>query len=206
MPAEETPADENADEEAPVDEPEIQADSSDDDPEEGGAPIAFTVTSTAKVLRLLDASGNVTDDTLVSSLDMTGVGSVLVSSEDPIISWTLNGLTVQPAEPVREFRILNVTSDLFIDIKTSRVSAAEAVVDENRMCKVTCTGCTFSYSRGKLRSVTEGEVPAGAPINIVADSSDLAKNGYSVNGGEPEYEGQAGFRFVVTEDVTIVCK
>ena len=206
MPAEETPADENTDEKAPVDQPEIQVDSSDNEPEEGGAPTAFTVTSTTKVLRLLDASGNVTDDTPVSSLKITGVGSVLVSSEEPIISWTLNGLTVQPAEPVREFRILNVTSDLFINIKTSRVSAAETVVDENRMCKVTCTGCTFSYSRGKLRSVTEGEVPAGAPINIVADSSDLATNGYSVNGGEPEYEGQAGFRLVVTEDVTIVCK
>ena len=129
----------------------------------------------------------------------------MISSEDPIISWTLNGIRVQPAEPVNEFRVMNVTSDLSIDIRTARPTAADAVVDENNMCKVTCKGCTFSYSRGKLRSVTEGEVPAGAPINIVADNSDLAKNGYSINGGEPENQGKAGFQFVVNEDVEIVC-
>ena len=169
-------------------------------------PKTFTVKATSKILRQLDDTGNVTDDAPVSSLEITGIGYVLVTSEEPIISWTLNGIRVQPAEPVNEFRVLNVTSDLSIDVKTARTSAADAVVDETRMCKVTCTGCTFSYSRGGLRSVTEGEVPAGAPINIIADSSDLAKNGYSVNGGDPENKGKASFKLTVSEDVNIVCK
>ncbi len=100
---------------------------------------------------------------------------------------------------------MNVNADLSIDITTARVSAANAVVDETRMCKVVCTGCTFSYARGKLRSVTEGEVPAGAPINVVADSSELAEHGYRINGAEPENAGKAGFQFIVNEDVEIVC-
>ena len=169
-------------------------------------PKTFTITATSSILRLLDDSGNVVDDNPTSSIEITGIGYVLITSEDPIVSWTLNGIRVQPAEPVKEFRVLNVTSDLSIDIKTARATAADAVVDENRRCKVTCTGCTFSYTRGKIKSATEGEVPAGARINIVADSSDLAKNGYYINGAEPENKGKAAFQFVVNEDVEIICK
>ena len=74
------------------------------------------------------------------------------------------------------------------------------------MCKVVCKGCTFTYLGAGIRSATQGEVPAGAPINVFADSSDLAKGGYSINGGEPENEGKAGFQFIVNEDVEIVCQ
>ena len=201
----EQPATEPAEEPIPAETGETPESSVQEVPEEDEGPKTYTITATSKVLRPLDDSGNVTEYTPASSIEVTGIGYVLVSSEDPIISWTLNGIRVQPAEPVNEFRVLNVTSDLSIDIQTSRVSAADAVVDDSHMCKVTCTGCTFSYSRGKLRSVTEGEVPAGAPINIIADNSDLAKNGYSINGAEPDHLGKAGFQFVVNEDVNIVC-
>ncbi len=199
-PAEEPPAEPVADDQSET--PDL---SEDETQEADEGPKVFTISATSKILRPLDDSGKVIDYTPASSLEITGIGYVLISSEDPIISWTLNGIRVQPAEPVNEFRILNVTSDLSVDIKTSRVSAADAVVDENHMCRVTCSGCTFSYIRGNLRSVTEGEVPAGAPINIVADTSDLAKDGYSINGAEPENQGKASFQFVVNEDVNIVC-
>ena len=74
------------------------------------------------------------------------------------------------------------------------------------MCKVTCVGCTFSYIRSQLIEVTEGEVPAGATINVVADTSDMAAAGYSINGADPDKVGMAGFRFVVEKDVEIVCR
>ncbi len=201
----EQPAEEPSEQTAPAEQTEASEATDGDTLEDQGAPSKIIISATSKILRLLDASGNVIDSTPSSRLEITGIGYVLVSSEEPIISWTLNGIHVQPAEPVNEFRLLNVTSDLSVDIKTSRITAADAVVDENNMCKVTCTGCTFSYIRNNLRSVTEGEVPSGAPINVFADTSDHAKNGYSINGGEPEHQGQAGFQFVVTEDVQIVC-
>ena len=190
-----------------------QADPSDEPPSADGeasetdeGPETFTVTATSKVLRLLDDSGSIIDDNPSSKLEITGIGYVFVTSDDPIVSWTLNGIRIQPAEPVTGFRIMNIKSDLSIDIKTERASAADVVVDDSHMCKVVCRGCTFSYSRGKLRSVSEGEVPAGAPINVFADSSDLAKGGYSINGGEPENQGKAGFQLIVNEDVEIVCQ
>lgn len=167
---------------------------------------SFTVSATSRVMYRMDASGNVIDESPSTTLRFTDVGYILITSDEPILSWTLNGVRIHPEQPVKEFRIMNVTADLSIDITTARVSAAEAVVDESHMCKVVCKGCTFSYARGKLRSVREGEVPAGAPINIVADSSDLAKNGYRINGAEPENMGKAAFQLVVNEDVEIVCQ
>ncbi len=165
----------------------------------------ITVNATSKILKMLDATGHASDEVPSSSLEFMETGNVLVVSDVPIISWSLNGLRIQPAEPVTEIRIMNVTADLTIDIKTSRTSVADYVVDETKTCRVTCKGCTFTYVRGNLKSATEGNVPSGAPISIMADSSDLAKNGYRINDGEPENLGLAGFQFVVTEDVEIIC-
>ena len=170
------------------------------------APDTFTVTATSKVLRALDNSGNPIDDKPSSQLEFTGVGSFLVASDTSIVSWSINGVRIQPAEPVKEFRILNVSSNLSLDIKTEQIAPESIEVDESNMCKVTCTGCTFTYIRGKLRSVEQGEVPAGAQINVTANTSDLAAGGYIVNGAEPENQGKAGFQLVVTEDVEIICK
>ena len=107
-------------------------------------------------------------------------------------------------QPVNEFKVTNVTESIVLDVKIARGTAAEAVVDESRTCKVTCKGCTFTYLSKGLRSVTEGEVPYGAPIRVIADNSDLAAGGYSINGGEPESVGKASLQLTVTDDVTIV--
>lgn len=100
---------------------------------------------------------------------------------------------------------MNVTESIALDVKIARTSAAEAEIDESKMCKVTCKGCTFTYLSKGLRAVTEGEVPSGAPIRIIADNSDLAAGGYIINGGEPENVGKASLQLTVTDDVTIVC-
>ena len=164
----------------------------------------ITVSASSKVLLKLDSVGNVVEGDPVSKLTFDNTGSFLVRSENPIKSWTVNGIRFEPASPVNEFKVMNITEDVALDFKIVRQTAASAEVDASHMCKVSCTGCTFTYHSGGLRSVTEGEVPAGAPIKVIADSSALAANGYSINGGEKEYAGKASFQLTVTEDTTIV--
>ena len=164
----------------------------------------ITVTSSSKVLLKMDNKGKISDAAPVSSLEFTNAGSFAVRSDDPIKSWTVNGIRFEPAQPVNEFKVTNVTESIVLDVKIARGTAAEAVVDESRTCKVTCKGCTYTYLSKGLRSVTEGEVPYGAPIRVIADNSDLAAGGYSINGGEPESVGKASLQLTVTDDVTIV--
>ena len=166
----------------------------------------ITVSCNAKALRKLDKSGTADEAAPSSSLDFgdASSGSFIVISEDPIKSYTINGVQIEPAEPVNEFRVLNVTDSVTLRLKINRVTAASAQVDESHMCKVTCKGCTFSYLRGGIRAVSEGEVPAGAPISVVADTAELAALGYSVNGAEPINQGLASFRLTVTDDVEII--
>jgi len=162
------------------------------------------VSASSKVLLKLDSKGNISEAAPVSSLEFTNSGSFAVRSEDPIKSWTVNGIRFEPVQPVNEFKVTNVTESIVLDVKIARGTAAEAVVDESRTCKVICKGCTFTYLSKGLRSVTEGEVPYGAPIRVIADNSDLAAGGYSINGGEPESVGKASLQLTVTDDVTIV--
>ena len=170
-PAEESPAEEPPAEEPPAEvqpaEPETQEPAANEEAGEVPPSGPFTVTATSSVLKRLDEAGNVIVGDPVSSLDFEDYGDVLVTSEEPIISWTLNGIRVQPDQPVKEFRITNITSSLLIDVKVQHASAADIVVDTANMCKVTCRGCTFSYVRGRLISATEGEVPAGAPTPVI---------------------------------------
>ena len=175
------------------------------EPAEEPEPKVITVSCNTKALRKLDKSGIAEEGDPVSSLDFGDAtsGSFIVTSEEAIKSYTINGVQVEPAEPVNEFRVLNITDSVTLRLKINRVTAASAQVDESHMCKVTCTGCTFSYLRGGIRAAIEGEVPAGAPISIVADSAELAAVGYSVNGAEPINQGMASFRLTVTDDVEI---
>ena len=183
-----------------------ERDYDDDLPGETSEPESrtFTVSCTSKVLRRLNSNGSVDDgESLSSRLEFTDTGSFIVTSENPIRSYTINGIQIEPAEPVNEFKVLNVTSDITLSLKIIRASAAAAQVDYTNMCKITCDGCTFTYLSGGLRSVSEGEVPSGASINVIADSSDLAKTGYRINGAEPVNLGMASFRLVITEDTVI---
>jgi hypothetical protein len=186
--------------------PEAQAQDVPEDEMFAAEPDAITVSASAKVLYKLDASGNKTDESPVSKLEFTGSSDILVASEEPIISWTINSVRIQPTEPVTEFKLVSVSSNVSMDIKIKQASAADAQVDESNMCHVVCEGCTFTYLPYKLMSVTEGDVPAGAPIRISANTSEGADAGYTINGGEPEGEGSANYQFTVTEDVKIVSK
>ena len=198
----------DSEDEGAADSGKSSSDDEDDDGESAAAPQdkTITVSCTSKVLRKLDSSGNAADEAPVSRLEFTNTGSFIVTSEEPIISWSVNGVRFEPAEPISEFKVLNVNDNISLNLKVNRPTAASVQVDESHMCKVTCTGCTFSYLPGKLRSVTTGEVPAGAPINIVADSTELAESGYRINGAEPSNIGLSSFRFIVTEDVEISAK
>ena len=166
----------------------------------------ITVSTSSRVLYKLDGAGNIVEGEPASSLEFSNTASFAVRSEDPIASWTVNGIRFEPAEPITEIRILNATTDIALDINIERASAASAVVDENQMCHVTCKGCKFTCLSRQLRSVTEGEVPAGSFITVFADSDELAKKGYRVNGADPDFVGLASFRLTVTEDVEIIAE
>lgn len=164
----------------------------------------ITVTSGSDVLRKLDAVGNVVEMDPVSSLEFLNVGSFIISSEEPIKSWTLNGIRFEPAEPVKEFKVLNVTEDVSVNIDIARSSTISVELDTDHMCRVSCKGCTFTFLSSGIRSASEGEVPSGAPIRVVADSTDDAAKGYRINGQDPQYQGKTSFLFTVTEDVEII--
>ena len=110
---------------------------------------AITVTSSSKNLFRLDNKGNITDASPVSSLEFNNAGSFAVRSDEPIKSWTVNGIRFEPAQPVNEFKVMNVTESIALDVKIARTSAAEAEIDESKMCKVTCKGCTEPENVGK---------------------------------------------------------
>ena len=67
----------------------------------------FTVSCSSRLLRKLDSSGKVIDGDPVSSLEFTNTGSFMVSSEEPIKSWSVNGIRFEPAEPINELKIMN---------------------------------------------------------------------------------------------------
>ena len=179
-----------------------------EDEEDEGAteePKEFTVSASGNILYKADSMGN-PDGDAVSSLTFTGSGNVVVKSEDPFKSWTVNGVRFEPEEEISSFKMLNLSSDTSISLKVAAKTAASAKVDESNMLTVTCKGCTFTYLRGGLKKVASGKVPSGAVIYVFADSFDAAANGYVVNGGEAQSQGAASMQVTVTEDTEIVVK
>ena len=179
-----------------------------EDEEDEGAteePKEFTVSASGNILYKADSMGN-PDGDAVSSLTFTGSGNVVVKSEDPFKSWTVNGVRFEPEEEISSFKMLNLSSDTSISLKVAAKTAASAKVDESNMLTVTCKGCTFTYLRGGLKKVASGKVPSGAVIYVFADSYDAAANGYVVNGGEAQSQGAASMQVTVTEDTEIVVK
>ena len=212
--ADETAADETATEAAPEEtsEPaaaEESAEAAPADGEEnvGDVPVStvIKVTAAGQILYKVDALGAIVDEEPVSELEFSNIGSFAFRVEEPITNWTINGVRFESDQPVSELKVLNVTSD--ITVIPGSASAAEPVehqIDQSRTCKVTCRGCTFTCFENNLFSVTEGEVFAGCEISVRADSSAMADRGYVINGGAPDKAGQATFRIVVEEDLTIV--
>lgn len=179
----------------------------DDEEDEGAAeePKEFTVSASGNILYKADSMGN-PDGDAVSSLTFTGSGNVVVKSEDPFKSWTVNGVRFEPEEEISSFKMLNLSSDTSISLKVAAKTAASAKVDESNMLTVTCKGCTFTYLKGGLKKVASGKVPSGAVIYVFADSYEAAANGYVVNGGEAQSLGAASMQVTVTEDTEIVVK
>ena len=169
-------------------------------------PQEFVITANGKYLYKADSMGNPEGEEPASSLTLLGTSNVFVKSDSPIKSWTLNGVRMEPAEEVTSFKLLNLTSDTTLNVKTAIKTAASAKVDESTSCKVTCEGCSFTYMPKGLKSVKEGEVPSGAVIYVFADKSESVANGYSVNGGEPENPGASSMQVTITGDTSIAVR
>lgn len=187
---------------------DAEADTENESNEEGESyvaePLEFTVTANGPYLYRIGSMGNPEGDVGVSSLTLTGSGDVAVKSEDPVKSWTINGIRYEPQDVVYGFKMFNLSSDTSVSLKAAAKVAASANVDESTYLRVSCTGCTFTYLPKGLKKVAEGEVPSGAVIFVVADGSEAASRGYSINGSEAQYPGASSIQVTVTEDTFIV--
>jgi len=189
-PVEETPAEAPA--ETPVEEPETL-------PYNPDEPRIITVSAENLTLCPVDARGNLLEDQAAATLTFENSGSVAVRSDAPVKYWLINGIRIEPVESVTGFVLKNIMTDLSISAKLDQAGSA-ADVDPDTPCQVTCTGCSFTYRKGGLSSVTSGTVPLGATIIVFTDNADA---GYSINGGAPEHAGSTSFRLEITGDTTI---
>ena len=161
----------------------------------------FTVRGENVTLYPMDAYGNRVEEEAATILTFEDNANVFVQANGDVKYWTVNGMRIEPSASVSAVSLRNVTSDLTIS-----AALAGSTISETDVVHITCEGCTFTCSKANLKNVTEGNVPAGAPIVVVADSSDAASKGYSINGGSFEHAGEASFRLTVHEDTTIKTK
>lgn len=177
-------------------------------PEEPAGPKIITVTAADKLMLYpMDSRGNAIEDEKAATLTFEDSGNVVVTSESPVKYWMLNGIRVESeGEAPTTLKLKNITSDLTLGAKfqtSSGSSASAEEVDPDSPCEVTCTGCTFTYHKGGLKSVSSGTVPAGATIIVFTSDTKAAQKGFSINGGDPEYQGSTSFRLKIEDDTTI---
>lgn len=200
MPAE-TPAEETPAENTPAEvTPDVPAEEPETLPYSPDEPRIITVSAENLILCPVDARGNLLEEQAASTLTFENAGSVAVRSDVPVRYWLINGIRIEPVESVTGFVLKNIMTDLSISAKADQTGSA-ADVDPDTPCQVTCTGCSFTYRKGGLSSVTSGTVPSGATIIVFTDNADA---GYSINGGAPEHAGSTSFRLEITSDTTIV--
>ena len=177
--------------------------------EEPAGPKIITVTAGDKLsLYPADSRGNAIEEKKAASLTFENSGSVIVTSETPVKYWMLNGMRVETdTDTPTRLLLKNITSDLTLGAKFQKASNATAEeVDPDSPCEVTCTGCTFTYHKGGLKSVSSGSVPAGATIIVFTSDIKAAQKGFSINGEAPEYQGSTSFRLKIEDDTTIEIK
>ena len=173
--------------------------------EEGLAePETITVTGENVTLVSLDSFGRPNEENSGSSLTFTEFGSVEARAEGEVEYWIINGIRVTPDTDVSSFKLQNITSDM--TIAAVAPDPDDVQLNSGDRVQVVCSGCRFTYMADNLVSVTAGSVPRGADIIVMADSTDAASGGYSINGGEFAREGKISFRLNVTEDTEIKTK
>ena len=176
-------------------------------PEEPAGPKIITVKADKVTMYPVDSRGNAIEDQAAETLTFEDIGSVAVKSDEPVKYWTVNGIRIEPdGDNVTSFVLKNITSDLVISAKVQKASSASASsadIDPDSPCEVTCTGCTFTYHKGGLKSATSGTVPAGATIIVFTSDAQAAQRGYSINGDSPEHQGSTSFRLKIEDDTTI---
>ena len=168
---------------------------------EGPAETARVITVHAKDATLypVDAYNNPIEEEASAELTFEGSGSVAVRAGGDVRYWVVNGIRIDPENPVSSFLLRDITADLAITAVLSGSPARN--VDESKMVTVTCEGCKFTWNKGGLKNVTSGQVPAGTEILVMADAEPVS--GFSVNGGPFDDGGKYSVRRTVTEDTVI---
>ena len=178
----------------------VQADTSTTPVEEIPENPSFTIRGENVTLYPMDAYGNRMEDEAAAVLTFEDIANVAVQANGEVKYWTVNGMRIEPSASLSGFTLRNVTADLTISAALSGSTVSES---NDTLVHITCEGCTFTYGKGGLKNLTEGNVPSGAAIIIAADSNAVAANGYSINGGSFEHAGEASFRLTVTGDTDV---
>ena len=167
------------------------------------APKIITITADKVTLCPVDTRGNALEDQAATTLTFEDFGSVAVRSDTPVKYWIVNGIRIEPTESLTSFVLKNITSDLSISAKFAKTASASETVDMSTLYEVTCSGCTFTYHKGGLKSVSSGEVPSGATIIVFTNDTKSASRGFSINGSAPENLGSTSFHLKIEEDTII---
>ena len=166
-------------------------------------PKIITVTADKVTLCPVDSRGNALEDKAATSLTFEDSGNVAIRSETPVKYWIVNGIRIEPTESLTSFVLKNVTTDLTISAKFAKSAASSETVDPDSPCEVTCVGCTFTYHKGGLKSVSSGTVPSGATIIVFTSDAKPAAKGFTVDGVSGENQGLSSFRLKIEDDTTI---
>ena len=176
-------------------------------------PDEINITANNALLFELDEEGNPIGEG-ATSLTFMKVANFFVklNKEGEFQYWSINGARFLLGESLTSFTLRDVKESMSISAKVQSASLAtiEAALNRDQMCTITCTNCTFTYLLDGIVQQTSGQVPAGAIIRVIAGDPDNAAGrkfvigkGYSINGGEPEYQEKASFNLTVTGDTTI---
>ena len=196
----ETEAPAAASEAAPEEAVQADDESAGQEPE----PATVTVRASNALLYPVNAKGKASEE---GADVMTFEGSanfyVAPASEGEVQYWTFNGIRLEPDAQVNGFTLRGVTSDLSVSVKTKKTSSsATADLDYQNMCRITCTNCFFTFMADGISYATEGEIPAGAKITVIAgQGADLAK-GYTINGEAGQQANKVTFTMVVEADTS----
>ena len=172
--------------------------------QEESEPAVINITASNALLYPVNAKGKASEEGS-ASLSSTGSASFYVApaSEGEIQYWTFNGVRVEPDTQVTGFTFRGVTSDMSVSVKIKKASSdASADLDYQNMCKITCSNCFFTFMPDGITYASEGEVPAGAKITVIAGQGADLEKGYTINGETGQQQNKVTFTMVVEADTS----
>ena len=183
-----------------------------DEPVQVSGPVTITASGKTELLEL-DVRGKIVGEPRSEITFEDGEANFYVripeGTEGHVQYVTVGGIRLTPEGEVTGMSVRGWKSSAAVSIKIQKPASAaaeeepeeeEEPVDESDLVTVTCTNCRFTGRNVTFAS--EGQVPRGSTITVIASGGVLAQ-GYTVNGGSAEHKNEATFQMVVEGDTKI---